>query len=470
MPRFSFLLALIALLLCAAACSRPGEDGDSTEESEAKGERRPPLVRVVNPDRGSLADRLEVTARVVAFERAPIIPRREGVVVELFHREGDEVEAGAALARIEDDQPRLERDSAELALKQALLNVTQAKLTLDETRAQARGESVTLANEIAKLARAKQQHAERVISDQDLEAAQYNHDSALARKEQSDVTIRKLEEDVKVKELMAADARGQLAKAELQVAWCTVRATIPGVITQRMIDVGQRAVPGTAVFEIENLDSLVIEPSVPEKEIQLLKVGLDVALRCTAWPGESFDGKVEYVARRVDPEGGKITTRIRLQSRDEHPLLPGMFVSGHIITREKPDILLIPKKALLFERDRPYVWVLVRGAAPGSGTSGAKPGAARGDALDRYRRPSVRKVFFEKGLEDPEVVEYIALDDERRPLSIEDEIVLVGLDRLADGVEVRVEGEAEAPFTSKADSAAKKSTPKKTKYKADEGR
>ncbi|MEZ6196522.1 MAG: efflux RND transporter periplasmic adaptor subunit [Planctomycetota bacterium] len=430
------LLAPIALLLGLVAACGPrgdaeaaGKDGEGSKPKEAKAL----LVRAVHPEIGELSDRLEVTARVVAFEKAPILPRVDGVVTALHHREGERVEAGAILAELESQEQTLERDGAKLALDQAALAVTQAQLALDESRAVVRGETVTLENERRKLARARQQHEERVISDQDLEAAQYTFDAAIAKKEQSDLAVRKLEEDVRAKSIMQADAARKLQQAELRLEWCRIRATITGTITVRNVSVGQRATMGQAAFEIEDLDSLVIEPSVPEKELRFLRRGLPVEVNCTAHPGEFFRGEVVYVANRIDPEGGKILSRIRLEPRADRPLLPGMFVQGHIITRRKSDILLLPKKSLLFERDRPYVFIVDRG----------EKGA-----------PTARKTYVRKGLEDPESVEYLPAEGGEAPLTAEAEIILVGLDRLVDGAAIRVEGDPEPMPEAKAESPA----------------
>ncbi len=398
----------------------------SPKQKAAKTEKKDILVRVVHPQRGKLADRLEVNARVEAFEQAGILPRVEGVVTKIHRYEGEKVKTGDLLATIENDEQVIDRDSAKLTAEQAALGVRLAELALEEAKALQAGEKITLDNENTKYTRAKEQHARTIIADQDLEAAKYAHDSAYSKHSQSLLAERKLVEDLKVKKLQYKDAESKVKQAELKLSWTEIRATLDGTITARNVKLGQRSMTGQAAFQLDDLDSLIVYASVPEKELRNLRVGLAVTLGCTSYPRQNFEGRVEFIAPKINIEGGKVTARIRLMAQSDPPLLPGMFVSGHIITEERNDILLLPKKALLFDRDRPYIYIVER-------------------SEDETK---ARQVYLQRGLENADSVEYLPLTGKSAEIDENSEVVLVGVDRLFDGAVVRLEGESKAKLAS----------------------
>lgn len=411
-------LAVTTLLALAVSCSPPGGGGDG---KAVVPKAAAVLVEVERPTFGALSDRLDVTGRVEAYRRADLAPRVEGIVVAVEKVEGDAVKKGDVLARVENDQQALALRMAEIAERQARLGVSQALLGIEEAKSRVAARAVTLEQETRSLERARGQHAELIISDSDLDAAVLAFETAESDHVQAQLAVRRAEEDLNSEELALADAGAKLEKARLELSWANLVAPIDGRITGRWLRLGQRAVPGQTAYAIEDLDSLVLEAALPEKELRALRPGLAVELQSPAWPDGTLAGEVEYVASKIDAEKGSVLARIRLAAT-EPAALPGMFVSGWIVTEVRHDVLMIPKKALKFDRDRVYVYALDR----------ADPETLR-----------VRRVPLLRGLEDAERVEYLPAEGDVARIGAEDEIVVVGIDRLYDGAEVRVRGEVE---------------------------
>jgi RND family efflux transporter MFP subunit len=124
----------------------------------------------------------------------------------------------------------------------------------------------------------------------------------------------------------------------------TISSPIDGVVLRRDGEVGEIAEVGQVLFRIGVLKPLQIVAEVNEEDIPRVAVGQTVLLRTDAFAGRRLVGKV----REVTPIGDPIakTYRIKVALPDDTPLLPGMSVEANVVTREKPDALLVPADAV----------------------------------------------------------------------------------------------------------------------------
>ncbi|MCB9834234.1 MAG: efflux RND transporter periplasmic adaptor subunit [Planctomycetes bacterium] len=423
-PRVPVLLVL-ALLASACSFKGPGAKTPDPKSKEKKAEsptQELELVRAEAPTRGDLSARLQLTARVIALERAEVLPRIEGLVVAIAVEEGQDVEAGTELARIEDDQARIAEEKTEVALAQAELATRVAQIAREEAESRRSAAQVTRDKRASDLDRAEAQFKKNALAEQDLEKARYDRETADADLRQAELQLRKAAMEVSKAELAMKDARIAHEKAVLDRSWTRITAPIKGRVMRRNVRLGQKASPAQAVFVIADPNSLVIEPKIPEKDLRVVAPGLPVLLESTSYPGIEYRGRIALIAPEVEAEGGSLKVRIELEA-GEPALRPGLFVSGHIETERHEDALLLPKKALLFDRDRPYVFVIDR---QGEGNT-------------------VRKVYVRRGLQDALHVEYLPAEGGEAEIDATSRIVVVGLDKLVDGAAVRIEGEDLTP-------------------------
>jgi RND family efflux transporter MFP subunit len=124
----------------------------------------------------------------------------------------------------------------------------------------------------------------------------------------------------------------------------TITAPIDGVVLRRDGEVGEIADVGQILFRIGVLKPLQVVAEVNEEDIPRVVVGQTVLLRTDAFMGRRLTGTVREVTLIGDPVAK--TYRIKAALPDDTPLLPGMSVEANIVTREKPDALLIPSDAV----------------------------------------------------------------------------------------------------------------------------
>jgi len=196
-----------------------------------------------------------------------------------------------------------------------------------------------------------------------------------------------------------------LEDAERELGYTEIRAPIPGTITLRQVKVGDQVTAGQNLFNIIDFQSIVARLYIPENELSHIRVRQPVRVESTAFPGQSFQGHILRVAPIVESRSGMI--KVTVGFKDVGPLLPGMYVDADIVIASKPDALLLPKKAFVYDGEQRFVFRM---------------------GEDRM----AERILPRTGLEDSDHVE--PLDQ----LSEGDAIVIAGQTGLKDGSKVRL--------------------------------
>ena len=109
-------------------------------------------------------------------------------------------------------------------------------------------------------------------------------------------------------------------------AQSTVLAPIDGTVTELGVREGATFTTGTILFRINGLATVWVAAQVPEARVSWIRNAAQVTATATAWPGETFKGKVIALLPEVDPQTRTLTARISLENPGQR-LSPGMFVS-----------------------------------------------------------------------------------------------------------------------------------------------
>jgi RND family efflux transporter MFP subunit len=136
-----------------------------------------------------------------------------------------------------------------------------------------------------------------------------------------------------------------IALQEVKISDYVIRSPMDGVVLRRDGEIGEIAEVGQVLFRVGVPKPLQVVAEVNEEDIPRVAVGQAALLRTDAFPGQRLEARV----REITPMGDPVTKtyRIRLSLPDDTPLKPGMSVEANIITREKPNALLVPSDAIL---------------------------------------------------------------------------------------------------------------------------
>jgi membrane fusion protein (multidrug efflux system) len=326
--RRPFSLLLLFLLIFVAACGRESgddaqadgadstavadstdvgnsaADDDDDDDDEEEEESAIP-VEVVAIGIGPIETVLRATATLEAETQVRVVAEASRRVVELLVEEGDLVKRGQLLARLQDAEQASALSRARTVFEQA---------DREWTRQQSLKE--------------KGLTTDREFND------------ALATMEQRRIEVN---------------------DAERELGYTRIRATVGGTVTQRFIHLGDQVNPGTELFEIIDFASLVALIYMPEQEIGKLTAQQPARIHAPAIRPEPFMASVDRVSPIVDARTG--TVKVTVDIGGQPGLRPGLYVDVELVTAREDDALLVPKRAVLYENDRTFVFRIVDGRA-----------------------------------------------------------------------------------------------------------
>lgn len=328
-------------------------------------------VRVEPVERRDLVATVTASGTVRARRSVDVSSDVMGRVVELAVEEGERVEAGQVLLRLDPAQPRAALARARAALSQARAEVARLE---------------------AGLARAQREHG-RV---HDL----WSRDSTLVSRQQLEEARTELE--VARAELTAArhgaeQAEAGLEEAEDQLARTVLRAPIGGKVTRLEIEEGETAVvgtmnnPGSLLLTISDLSRAEAVLEVDETEVTEISEGDSAWVEIDAFPQKRFRGVVtrigESAVRPVAPPGaGGSSAAVHFEvvvTLEEPPprLRPDLSATADIVTAVRRNALSVPILALTVrEEERPAEGTPASDAA---GEGGARAADSEEDAGSR---------------------------------------------------------------------------------------
>src|SRR5690554_2232378 len=176
--------------------------------------------------------------------------------------------------------------------------------------------------------------------------------------------------------LQQARAARDAAQSELKVlgdggksgSKLTVRSPINGVVHERPAIRGESVAPGDDLFVIADTSRVWVIGQVYEQQIAQLKTGMRAELTLAAYPGERWEGQVDYIAAALDPQTRTLTVRVELENPDGR-LRPGLLGTLWLSAEPTSDganaatALHIPRDAVQVLNGRSVVFVA--GDAPG---------------------------------------------------------------------------------------------------------
>jgi len=294
-------VAAFACVLLLSAC-QPGNEAKEEDEEEI-----PPVpVETSTPLRGDVVAVYSGTAPIEAFAEAEVIAKVAGEVREILAEEGDEVDEGQILARLDGDRLRLELNESRARLKKMQRDFQRNKDLSDKG----------------------------LLSEGDFEKLRYD--------------------------LEALQASYNLASLELD--YTQIRAPISGVVSERYIKLGNTIAIGEAAFRVTSFDPLVAYLHVPEREYRQILAGQPVVIGIDALADQEIVTTVTRVSPIVDPETG--TFKITIEIRDnERRIKPGMFGRMSIVYDRHENVLQVPRSAIVEDMGNETVFVIEDGKA-----------------------------------------------------------------------------------------------------------
>lgn len=162
-----------------------------------------------------------------------------------------------------------------------------------------------------------------------------------------------------------AQRRADQAAVSVASAWVnktTIRAPFDGILGLRHVSIGDYIRAGEDIVNLENIDPLKVDFSLPERYLRMVSEGSQVDVELDAFPGERYSGTVYAINPKIDPGGRSVALRATLDNSDGR-LRPGLFARVKLIVDERQSALIVPEEAIVPRGDQRYVFVVEDGVA-----------------------------------------------------------------------------------------------------------
>ncbi len=151
-----------------------------------------------------------------------------------------------------------------------------------------------------------------------------------------------------------AAAKVSLLEARLQDY--TIRAPFSGILGIRQISTGAVVDTDTVITTLDDTATIKLDFTVPEAYLGVLKNGMTVTARSLAYPDRIFNGTVTAISSRVDPETRSLTIRAKVPNPDRL-LRPGMLLTVDLV-KNRSRSLIIPEEAVIQEKDKKFAFLV----------------------------------------------------------------------------------------------------------------
>jgi len=294
---------------------------------------------------------LQATGYVTPRRRATVSTQITGTLTQVLIEEGDHVQKGQVLARLEDSALRAGLEAARANLASAQAQVASAQAQLAQAQSDERRQSELLAS--------------GMVTKQAGDQARTAVATAVAQ-----LDARRREADA---------ARAQLGQAQVTFDYSVVRAPFAGVVTEKAAQVGEIVSPlsagggftRTGVGTIVDMDSLEVEVDVAEAYIGQVQPNMPAEAVLDAYPDWKVPAHVIAVIPAADRGKGTIKVRVGLDQKDAR-LVPDIGVRVTFLAKKDAAAptqaqaargALVPASAVVQRDGHAAVFVVLDGKA-----------------------------------------------------------------------------------------------------------
>lgn len=167
------------------------------------------------------------------------------------------------------------------------------------------------------------------------------------------------DQDVKAAEAAVEQAKAALDLVKIQLGYATITAPVDGVVSQKLLDVGNQASPGSPIVSLVSR-TVEVTVNVEEAKLGLVTPDQTATVSVSAYPNQPFTAKVVGEPPIVDPKSR--TAIVRLAPTDPKGMLkPGMFAQVTLASTAHKGVLVIPQSALVTGNGQTSVYLINNG-------------------------------------------------------------------------------------------------------------
>jgi multidrug efflux pump subunit AcrA (membrane-fusion protein) len=368
--RKSILAVLVALtgflcLFLLPSCTN--KEGGGAAEDEETEEVLPAemdvQVKTAKIETGEMPVMIKAIGVLLPAMQSPalVVPLTPGVVSKVEVTEGQTVEAGAIIIRLDTRKADNAMARAKAALdlveselqkaSQGGLEIEQSELDLDAAQAETAAEQAKLDFDRQKSLLAEKLTSEKAAYDAQkvLEEADRR---AKAAKDKAEI-FRKSGRDLELAQLQASveQAKAERAAAEFDRETMDIRAPVSGQISGLKVNVGSAVDDQTILTKVIGEQTAVIRLQLSPADTENIELNASVIIRPIS-SKELLSGRVLSIGCELDTETGLVAIETQLDPNQQNMIRIGETVFAELETKLKVKGFIVPASSIIIEDDK----------------------------------------------------------------------------------------------------------------------
>ncbi|MDT0675043.1 efflux RND transporter periplasmic adaptor subunit [Autumnicola musiva] len=371
------VVALIILLVVGKKAGWFGKSGNFKQ------------VEITTVEPIDITETVSATGKIQPEVEVKLSSEVSGEIIELPVVEGQTVEKGDLLVRVNPDIYQSSVQRAQASLQNMRANYAQTQASLKQATANYERNKSLFENGVISKAEWDQIVSNYEMAEASKESAYYNMQSAAAT---------------------VTEAQDNLSRTNIYAPMSGTISKLDAELGERVVGTQQMA--GTEILRVADLAEMEVEVDVNENDIVKVSVGDSTIVEVDAYLGKQFKGLVTEISNSADSDlttdqvtNFKVKVRIleesyqdllKDKSENYSPFRPGMTATVDIITNKKGNIIGVPISAIVIKSDT---------TANGSGAANLSASENRFEAVFLKEGDEARLQVVETGIQDDTSIE-----------------------------------------------------------------
>ncbi|MBP8742515.1 MAG: efflux RND transporter periplasmic adaptor subunit [Acidaminococcaceae bacterium] len=138
---------------------------------------------------------------------------------------------------------------------------------------------------------------------------------------------------------------------------CNLYAPFSGIVSRRYLDAGANVMPGSPVYNLVTINTVKVKIAIPEREISFLEVGQSCTVKISALDNSLFDAKIVGKGISAHPISHTYDLKARIVNKDSR-IMPGMVCKAYLSNSESTERIVIPLKSVQIDAfGKHFVWL-----------------------------------------------------------------------------------------------------------------
>ena len=314
--------------------------------------------KIASIERGSIARSVVATGKIEPRSTVEVKSKASGIVKKLYVDYSDYVHQGQILAELDKEnlQAALRESKANLQAAQAAEESSHA--ALERNKVDAEGPDMPFLK--TAMERARELHKQGLVAKNSVEDAEKAYQMALNKQSSALRTLAVSRAEITKAKAVVAQATAALERASEDLRNSTIISPIDGLVLSRDVEVGNAVSSilvlgseATLLFTLGDISDVFVRGKVDQADIGKVYLTQPTRITVESFRDKKFNGKV-YQISPLGVEKENVTTfEVKVSiANPGRELKAQMSANAEIILEEKPNVLLVPEAAIIYDKDR----------------------------------------------------------------------------------------------------------------------